>query len=74
MTTAPGASRKMSRSKYLWLVVDADEYELPRFVADTSYELARKCKTSISNVENCANKGWNGRQSGRRFIKVRREE
>lgn len=61
-------------SKYLWLCVDADEYELPIAVADSSIELARKCNTSKSNVENCANRGWNGRISGRKFIKVRREE
>lgn len=65
---------EMSTSKYLWLAVDPDEYELPQVVAETSTELARKCGTTKSNVENCCIRQWNGRISGRKFVKVLREE
>lgn len=61
-------------SKYIWLCVDADEYELPIAVADTARELAEKLGTSKSNVENNAWREYNGRCSGRRFVKIRREE
>ena len=64
----------MSVSKWIWMCVDADEYELPQVVAESSRELARKCHTSKSNVENCAYRGWNGRQSGRKFVIVPRKE
>ena len=61
-------------SKYLWLCVDADEYELPIAVADSARELAVKMGTSKSNVENSAWREYNGRCSGRRFLKVPRKE
>ena len=64
----------MSESKWIWMAVDADEYELPQAVAESSRELARKCGTSKSNVETCAYRGWNGRLNGRRFVKVPRED
>ena len=60
-------------SKYLWLCVEADEYELPIAVADSARELAEKIGTSKSNVENNAWREYNGRCSGRRFIKVPRK-
>ena len=64
----------MSESKWIWMAVDSDEYELPQVVAESSRELARKCNTSKSNVENCAYRGWNGKISGRKFVLVPREE
>lgn len=60
--------------KYLWLAVTADEYELPLAVADTAKELGEMLGISDSTVENCALRGWNGRISGRRFVKVRNED
>ena len=64
----------MSTSKYYWMAVTADKYELPLVVAESSRELARKCGTSKSNVENLAAGGWSGKISGRKFVKVRRDE
>ena len=64
----------MGVSKWIWMCVDADEYELPQAVAESAQELARKCGTTKHNVETCAYRGWNGRQSGRKFVIVPREE
>lgn len=61
---------RVMRVKYLWLCVEADEYELPLAVADTAKQLAEMLGTSKSNVENCALSKDNGRISGRRFLKV----
>lgn len=64
----------MSESKWIWMAVDADEYELPQAVADSSAELARKCNTSKHNIETCARQGWSGKMSGRKFVIVPRED
>ena len=64
----------MGTSKWIWMAVDADEYELPQVVEETAADLARKCGTSKSNVENCAYRCWNGRVSGRKFIIVPRKD
>lgn len=56
--------------KYLWLCVEADEYELPLAVADTAKELGEMCGTNKHNVETFVSKGSNGRCSGRKFLKV----
>lgn len=62
------------KSKYLWLAVDADEYELPQVVADSSTELARKYGTNKHNVETQAYGHWSGKMSGRKFVVVPRDE
>ena len=64
----------MGTSKWIWMCVDSDEYELPIAVADSSAELARKCNTSKNNVETCARQGWSGKMSGRKFVIVPRED
>ena len=61
-------------SKYLWIAVDADEYELPLYVADSARELAEKFGTTKHNVECLVYHGRGGRISGRRFLKVLKEE
>lgn len=61
-------------NKYLWLLVEADEYELPLVVADTARELAEKCGTTKHNVETFVSKKSNGRIKGTKYVKVRREE
>ena len=60
--------------KYLWMCVEADEYELPIAIADTARELAQKCGTSLSNVETNVYYGCKGTLTGRKFVKVRKEE
>ena len=61
-------------SKYLWLCVEADNYELPLAVADSSAELARKCGTNKHNVEAQVYGHWSGKMSGRKFVVVPRDE
>lgn len=61
-------------NKYYWLLVEADEYELPLVVADTARELAEKCGTTKHNVETFVSKESNGRIKGTKYVKVRREE
>lgn len=57
-------------SKYLWLVVEADEYELPLCVADSARELADMFGTTKHNVETFVSKNSNGRINGFKYIKV----
>jgi hypothetical protein len=61
-------------SKYLWIAVDADEYELPLYVADSARELAEKFGTTKHNVESSTFYSTNGSMTGRRFLKVLKEE
>ena len=61
-------------NKYLWLCVEADEYELPLAVADTARELGEMCGTNGHNVETFVAKNSSGRSSGRRFLKVKNDE
>lgn len=61
-------------NKYLWLLVEADEYELPLVVADSARELAEKCGTTKHNVETFVSKKSSGRNRGTKYLKVRREE
>ena len=38
-------------NKYLWICVEADEYELPLAVADSARELGEMCDTNKHNIE-----------------------
>lgn len=60
--------------KYLWMAVDADEYELPQAVADTARELGKMMGTTGHNVEAFVSKNSNGRELGYKYIKVLRED
>lgn len=65
----------MSKSKFLWMAVEPDEYELPIFIADTPMELARLLGTSNTNVMNSARlKECTGRHTGRKIVKVKKDE
>ena len=61
-------------NKYYWLLVEADEYELPLVVADSARELAEKCGTTKHNVETFVSKKSSGRNRGTKYLKVRKEE
>ena len=61
-------------SKYLWLCVETDKYELPLAVAESSTELARKCGTNKHNVEAQVYGHWSGKMTGRKFVVVPRKE
>lgn len=56
--------------KYLWLAVDADEYELPLYVADSARELAERFGTTKHNVETFVCKQSTGKELGYKYIKV----
>ena len=60
--------------KYLWLAVEADQYELPLVVADSARELAEKCGTTKHNIETFVCKQSSGRTKGYKYIKVSVEE
>ena len=60
--------------KYYWLVVTADEYELPLAVADTSRELAKMYGTTKTNVENCIRRRNAGQVNGYKYVKVLNDE
>ena len=64
----------MGKKPYLWMCVEADEYELPLAVADTAKELGEMLGVQEATVTICAKKNCDGRHSGRRFMKVRKDE
>lgn len=61
-------------SKYLWIAVEADEYELPLYVADSARELAEKFGTTKHNVECLVYRDRGGLISGRKFLKVLKDD
>jgi len=60
----------MSYDGSLYMAVTPDEYELPLVVAASAAELARVCGTSESNIRVQICRGYNGTNSGRKFVKV----
>ena len=53
----------MSKQRYLWLAVTADEYELPLAVENTAAELARRLGVSEDTVRVMEYRGKNERYS-----------
>ena len=51
----------MSKQRYLWLAVTADEYELPLTVENTAAELARRLGVSEDTVRVMEYRGKNER-------------
>lgn len=61
------------KSKYLWMAVEADEYELPIFIADSANELAERYGVTKHNVEESTyDPNRTGRYRGYKFVKVLR--
>ena len=60
--------------KYLWMAVTADEYELPIAVTETARELAEIFGTTTNNVQTLERGGYSGKISGRKYVKVLRNE
>lgn len=58
------------KRKFLWLCCEADEYELPIAVADTARELGEMVGSNKHNVELNALRGYNGRCTGMKFVKI----
>ena len=59
------------KQQYLWLAVTADKYELPLAVCDTAEQLGRIFGLKGISIINHVHRGDSGKQSGRRFVKVR---
>lgn len=59
--------------KYLWMCVEADEYELPLAVADTAKELAEKCGVTTNNVILSAKFDLGGKKTKTKYIRVMNE-
>lgn len=51
----------MSKQRYFWLAVTADEYELPLAVEDTAAALARRLGVSENTVRTMEYRGKNER-------------
>lgn len=60
--------------KYLWLMVETDDYELPLAVADTARELAEMVGSTKHNVETFVSKGCNGRINGWKYVRIPNDE
>lgn len=54
----------------IWMAVTADEYELPLAIGDTRRELASLCGISENTLRHAMERGWNGKRTGRKFVKV----
>lgn len=61
-------------NKYIWLAVEADEYELPIAVADTAKELADRFGITANTVMNCVIRQRSGRENGYKYVKVLNDE
>ena len=64
----------MSRKGYLWMAVTADEYEHPIAIADSSTELAEMLGVDPSTIRTNLHRHKNGVGSGRRIVKVRKDD
>ena len=64
----------MGKRLYLWLAVEPDEYELPLAVADSPKELAILFNTTEPSIRCCEREGYNGKATGRKFVKVLKDE
>ena len=60
--------------KYLWMAVEADEYELPLAVCDTAQQLGELYGLDKNKIYNNIRKNCSGRICGRRYIKVEIDE
>lgn len=60
--------------KYLWMAVEADEYELPIAVADTARELGAIYGVTADTVITLERGNYSGSKTGMKYVKVRNEE
>ena len=58
------------RKKYLWIAVEADEYELPLAVCDTAREVGALFGIGADSVIDSVSKHRSGKLSGRKFVRV----
>ena len=60
--------------KYIWMAVEADEYELPIVLADSAQELADICGVHRNTVLSSEFRQETGRKTGFRYKKVINDE
>lgn len=58
------------KSNCLWLAVTPDIYEFPIYIEESARELAEKLGIPICTVFESIRKDWNGKQAGRKIIRV----
>lgn len=58
----------------MYMAVTADKYELPLFVADTVWEMAKHFGVTENTVYSSISKGLSGKRNGYRFVKVEEVE
>ena len=64
----------MGKKEFLWIAVEADEYELPIAIEDSAEKLGKIFGVSRSTITNCIKSKCDGTHSGRKYIKVRIRE
>ena len=57
-------------TKYIWMAVTPDEYELPLAVADSARELSYILGVTIDTIKTSALRQSDGSLSGRKIVKV----
>lgn len=62
----------MGKKKYIWMAVEADEYELPLAVADTAKEMGEIFGVHKDSVIDSASKNRSGKITGRKFVRIER--
>lgn len=60
--------------RYYWLAVTPDKYELPLMVTESASELARWLGVETCTVFTQVKTGASGKHSGRKIVKVPRED
>ena len=58
------------KTKYLWMQVTPDEYELPIVVEETLKELSKKIGLSAKTIEHAVNENRICKHSGIKVVKV----
>lgn len=61
-------------TRYYWMAVTADKFELPIAVECTARELAEKIRLTLSGVNSMEQNKYKGYKSGKRVIKIEQEE
>lgn len=60
-------------SKYYYMAVSSDEFELPIFIEDSARELALKLDVSEHTIHTSIHLNKSGKYLGRKIIKVKKK-
>lgn len=61
----------MRKRTVFYMAVTADKYELPIYISETIEELAEMFNVSKNNIYSSISKGKSGKNTGRKFVKVK---